>query len=392
MKRKEDQPMDCTEFQELLSDYENLNETKKKQLEEHSKECSSCAEELEQYLSMLQALKSLPKLTAPENFLAELNSRIDKENIKQQTRTNLLSGMKKYSYRYGTIAACLALIAVIGVNNPELIDKMNSKDDGVISVVTTTVAPSGKPVGTSVPVVQSAELLPAVQITQAPIATIQPATKASEPKTTKAPVVATKKPTATKTPTTKAPVATAIPQRNNKSLATPIPQPVRANISPTAVPDVSIGAEDTLQVNSYDVTYGIGDKPETKENVVVTQEPIDNSGIAVASMMEDEPSSVVLNPDEYQLPENLNARTIDNSNDVNGYTASSNSIEVSYASADKAKEIIDEYSISNDGEYYSVSSDKMEEFLQAMSEAGIEYADNCIEDGADTVTFRLIIS
>ena len=124
----------------------------------------------------------------------------------------------------------------------------------------------------------------------------------------------------------------------------------------------------------------------------MTQDPIDNSGIAVASMIEDEPSSVALNPDEYQLPENLNARITDNSNDVNGYTASSNSIEVSYASADKAKEIIDEYSISNDGEYYSVSSDKMEEFLQAMSEAGIEYADNCIEDGADTVTFRLIIS
>ena len=117
-----------------------------------------------------------------------------------------------------------------------------------------------------------------------------------------------------------------------------------------------------------------------------------NPNVAVASMIDEtEPSAMVLDPNEYELPATT-ARIANNSDDTDGYSASANSIEVSYAYADKAKEIISAYSISNDGEYYSVSTDKMEEFLQAMSDAGVEYDENCVEMDADTITFRLIIS
>ncbi len=381
--------MDCMKFQELLSDYANLTVAEKQLLEEHSCECKKCAEELEQYLSILQTLKSMPKLTAPEDFLADLNYRIDKEDIKQQTRMNLLTNIKMYSYRYGAVAACLALIAVIGINNTELVNKMNGASDGVISVVTSTIAPSAKPVMSAMPIVPSAEAQ-STAFPESPSATKVPDAKSTKAPTTKAPETKTQ---TTRVPSAKAPLATAVPNRNNnRPLATPIPQPVRATLSPTVIPDVNISISETQKVDTYDVTYSIGNEPEITAPAEVTEAPLDNTGIAVASMVEKEPEGLVLNPDEYQLPDNINARTVDNKDDVSRYTASSNSIEVSYASADKAKEIINEYSISNDGEYYSVSSEKMEEFLQAMSDAGIEYADNCVEVGADTITFRLIIS
>ena len=106
--------MDCTEFEKMLEKYETLTAEEKIKLSEHAEQCDACSESLADYIAMTEVLNSLPKLNAPEDFLSKLNERIDKEVPSQ---TGIWHNIKQHSYRYGAIAACIALVAVIGINN-----------------------------------------------------------------------------------------------------------------------------------------------------------------------------------------------------------------------------------------------------------------------------------
>ena len=348
--------MDCIEFQKMMEDYENLSDEQKKLLKEHTKGCAECAAFLDEYEQMLETLKSMPKLTAPDNFLSDLNKRIDSECPK---RNKFLVHIKRYSYRYSAAAACIALLAVIGVNTKDYIGKMNSSDDGVIESFDVTDRKD-------LPIVsQKPQQMP--DLPKKAESTSSAAPK-SEPKQTSNPVtVAPKAPKATAQPTAR-PTAKAV----SKPLATAVPQPNSATLSPTAAP------EKDYNTTIYEISTSDAAPTErvSENTVTATEKPLS--------------TQKALNPDEYELPDSDNTNASINTSAQ--YEHNVNSIEVSYAGVDKVKEIMNEYSISQNGECYNVSTDKLDEFVQAMNDIGVEINENLIESDSDTIMFKIVIS
>ena len=123
--------MDCDMFLNMLDDYDNLSELEKEQLNNHAKECESCRRELEFLESVIATTKTLPKLEVGEDFLKDLNLRIDQEDIKVNRRTR---HFKRNWQKYSAVAASLVLVAVIGANSDMFVDKMAElKEDNEIS-------------------------------------------------------------------------------------------------------------------------------------------------------------------------------------------------------------------------------------------------------------------
>lgn len=348
--------MDCIEFQKMMEDYENLSDEQKKFLKEHAEECVECASFLDEYEQMLETLKSMPKLTAPDNFLSDLNKRIDSECPK---RNKFLVHIRRYSYRYSAAAACIALLAVIGVNTKDYIVKMNSSGDGVIESFDITdrkdlPAVSQKPQQTP-DLPKKAESTPS-------------AVPKSEPKQTSNPVTAT--PKVTVQPTAR-PTARAV----SKPLATAIPQPNRATLSPTAAPENDYNTT-VYEITASDAATSAPTERVPENTVTATEKPLS--------------TQKTLNPNEYELPDSDSTNVSINTSAQ--YEHNINSIEVSYAGVDKVKEIMNEYSTSQNGECYNVSTDKLDEFVQAMNDIGVEINENLIESDSNTVMFKIVIS
>ncbi len=373
--RKGGKLMDCENFHKKLAMFENLSDEEKAELKAHAGSCAECSKEYEAYNNMLETVRSLPKLSAPDDFLAKLNERIDAEKPARVKPPGVWTHLRQHSYRYGAVAACLMLVAVIGINSGDLIGRMNGTDSEL------PVLPPA--VGTE-KLTDGEEASP--KPTEEAKSTQQPAASAA-PK-----VSATHKPLATAIPTSK-PVKTAAPKATSKPKATSRPS------SPTLSPKASVStpvyepqndtAQDDTRVFSENNTTAA---PKDTEPAAETP---DNSGIAVAEAPENTGNSVPDDPSEYSLPDDEPTVMSVNPAAPGDYTRGtevSNSIQVSAANEARAREIISSYSIASDGDCYSVSSDRMEEFLEAMSNAEIDYSQNCIDDGSGTVTFRLIIS
>lgn len=357
--------MDCTEFKRYLTNYENLTDKEKSDMDNHASECELCATELTEYIDMLSALRSLPKLETPDDFIDSLNAKLD--IIDAEKKFGIWKYLKTYSCRYGAVAACLALVAVIGFNNNSLIDTMlrnaNSVEDEYVVIseieeyeVDSTAVPSASPKDNiSVP-------------------TQQPAT-------------VTQKPAGLET---QKPSATAVPQTRNTNNISTSKETVHNVSTPTLSPTKEQMPKDNTSVTATAPPADTESKNESTASVPVVASnmvPEDDSNQPAV----DENN---LNPDEYSLPDMPDTRSIDdNETVVSSYSnINQNSIEVSLENADKAREIIAEYSVANDGEYYSINSDQLEELLQAMNSAGVDYDENCTYQESDTVTFRLIIS
>ena len=129
--------MKCEDFGKYLDNYENLTEQEKIDMNEHAANCDACKAELDFFLSMISAAKSLPKIEPPSDFMDKLNARLDAEDKRVVSASGIMSHLRRYGTRYAALAACLALVAVITVNRSLLTDKMVDTPDGVILEETT---------------------------------------------------------------------------------------------------------------------------------------------------------------------------------------------------------------------------------------------------------------
>lgn len=135
--------MKCDEFSKMLDNYENLTENERADMYAHSEECAKCKKELDFMLSVKNALRTLPKLEVPSDFIDKLNERIDREEAVVTRRDKLMRHIKTNGRRYSAIAASLVLAAVIGVNGKPMLDTLKGNDNGVISESSSTAKPSG---------------------------------------------------------------------------------------------------------------------------------------------------------------------------------------------------------------------------------------------------------
>jgi len=92
--------------------YGDCTDEEFKLFEEHMNSCMKCKEEYEFSLSIKKAMSSMPEITPPADFSKSLNERLDKELIKP-VRPSVYK-------RYSVAAACVALVAILGVDTVKL--------------------------------------------------------------------------------------------------------------------------------------------------------------------------------------------------------------------------------------------------------------------------------
>jgi negative regulator of sigma E activity len=305
----------------------------KAQIKEHAASCEECRAEYELFISMLDATRNLPPIKADDSFLAKLNARIDKEIVAAPVHKNVWEHIKLNAHRYSALAACVALVAVIGVNSTELINRLiNPYQEDITPVVTLS------------PVVEKEE--PADEVASSTIEPVQTEAPATTP-------IATPQPTPTQAPTP-TPVQRAVAQPTPVST----PQPVVENV-PSQLPA--------------------------------------NTDIAPASVSEDNsiatatPYTVVRSG--YVLPEATDAAKGSGVEKATySLESTSNYIKVSKADISRVIALVKQYSEDSDQGIYLMTEENIEQMLNAFAQEGIEF-DNAIDTVADgNVAFKLIIS
>ncbi len=324
--------MNCKQFGIYLDEYENLCAMQKAELIEHTKNCENCRKEYELFMSMLNATKSIPPLKVDDSFLDNLNSRIDKEVVNAPVRINVWEHMKLNAHRYSVAAACVALLAVIGVNNADLLNNMMNpyQDQDIVPIVSTTPEPKQ-------------DDTPAGLIITSTVAPTQSATPL-EPTPTPAAV-----------PNTTAPVSVQV--RGNATVApTPTAEPVREQIP------------------------------------VAPAQPTATETVTPSPSVNDE-QNYVMPSSNYELPQD-NPRSSQNNNFSSDYDLenTSNYLKLSQADIERVKGLIVEYSKENKGDVYLMTEEDAREFFAILSSEGIKFDSSLGGIVNGNIAFKLIIS
>lgn len=96
--------------------YGECSEEEFSEFEKHMESCKKCKEEYELAVSVKLAMSSMPKITPPADFSEMLNKRLDSEISKPVK-------IRPSVYRkYSAVAACVALVAVLGIDSAKLTD------------------------------------------------------------------------------------------------------------------------------------------------------------------------------------------------------------------------------------------------------------------------------
>ena len=389
--------MICNDFQKMLDNYENLSETERLQMTVHAGECEKCREDLDFLLAVINTAKCLPDIKAPEDFIDKLNARIDLEDIQMRrearSKRSFAFGWKKY----GSVAACMLLAAVIGVNGKSLVSRMSGQNtgDGVITeekivsdgssapsaqtpAAINTPAASQAPAESSAPKADIAAIPSLTAPVYTPASTPKPANTASGASNTSSSAgvsksVLTVTPSVTRTPSKPTAAPTAAPAENTAasedvikgfSIAEETPSPDTAAEPYTlakgtyVTPDKNTRATEQ-KVNTDDLTAG----EATSELALGLYTPIDKDG----------------NPTEYAVV----------AEPIQGAPVSS-SILVSSEDEEKVRSLMNKYVTGNYDAYYMTTEDKLNNMFEEMDREGINY-ENYIDNNGGRISFRLVI-
>lgn len=246
--------MICSEFFELLDNYESLTDEQRIEMEKHTAECETCRKELEFFESVIGNLASIPSPKAPESLIENVNAKLDAEKP-------VVIGFKWNFRVLSTVAACLAIGLAVGINNGYIRKNIEKSDtDGVIkeTVVTTQntnefpTEPESVPTEIKDPVDESSQTEQETEVqgqTDAPIVVAEKPVSTSVPKQTSKPVTEPAK----STPVNKAqqkPAETQKPQiepEKEQKLDAENEQPNVAD----PLPEVEPVTENTSNVDDY---------------------------------------------------------------------------------------------------------------------------------------------
>lgn len=389
--------MTCSEFQSLLDEYESLSDEQKLNMTLHTAECESCRNDLDFMLSVINVTKNLPPIKAPDNFISELNKRIDLEEIKQKRKLAVIRTYMTEWKRYGAVAACLLLAVVVGFNGKSLVSDMTNNGNGIITEeVTTFDVPkdvSQNPVensGSEVPTLSTDIVVPkvgenraeavnnAALVTPAVKATAKPVTKATaEPKNNSVSTVKSVDNVAVQTQE-----PTNIKEQNNLDISTPSPAADNeAATASVAYNGTDVNEPYTLQRDGYKIS-------QDSVEVASVNEPDVNSvasGYVVASDKEQlalglyTPLDMSGNPTDYDFD--------------TGVIADSpivDSILVSSEDEAVVRDLISRYITGNYGMYYMSTEDKLNRFFDELDKAGISY-EKFLKSSTNRISFKLVV-
>lgn len=238
--------MTCSEFMDMLDNYELLTDSQREELKIHTSECEACCKEFEFFQSIISITSQIPVPKAPKSLIDDVNAELDK---KRTPFILLKSNLRVLS----TVAACLAVGLAVGLNNGYIKKSINNNEnDGIITETTLTAKEQPTDTPVDVPVAEIEDIGEKTELTVVTgNAKPHDAVKGTQIPT-KTPVSsATEKPDKTQTLSTPKPDKTQTP-----STPKPTPEKTQTQDVPTQVPVVT--AEPVPDVNAYE----IADKPK----------------------------------------------------------------------------------------------------------------------------------
>lgn len=200
--------MICSDFYELLDNYESIRDEQRIEMEKHVSECETCRKEYEFFKSIISTSASIPSPKAPDTLIDKVNAKLDAESARPV-------GIRWNFRVFSTVAACLAVGLAVGINNGYIKDNIENADtDGVIAeIVVSTQEPEEAPIVTEADESVEVKEQPKAETESPEVSTSKPQETGKSESTVKP--IPTAKPSPTKTPapvkTTQEPVATQAP-------------------------------------------------------------------------------------------------------------------------------------------------------------------------------------
>jgi len=365
--------MECGRFEELIEQYldDSLECDVKKAFEKHMSECKDCRENFEFSKEIRSTLQDFPLISVPENFLDDLNKRLDEELL--VTKKSYIKKHFRVPAKYYGAVACLLLAVTLNLNSSD--DAFKAPDIEKNAVV----APDA-------PVVQSTEE-PVAQ--EAQPESVQETPQISEVQLPAVAEVNSKKPVSTQKPAPKKkkkvsvkPVVTSQEAVSDKEVIEKTKEQIDSQVYKGRVV-IASAVESVCEIDEESVTKMV-DEIDYRKSYTLLKEAAENKSIASVSTMEQLKNVEIVNNDViYDLKH-------DGTSEVG---AVGNSVIVYKRDADKINDILLKYSTRECGEFYVISDTEYEQFLLELEENGIDYTKSgAKKSSADDIMFKLVVA
>lgn len=360
--------MTCKEFCEMLDNYANLTDDERVAMAEHAESCAVCREELNFMLEIIDQLNALPKLQPPADFIGKLNERID---IEANSKKRRVLEFIKSNYKYcSTAAACLLLAVVVGINGKPIIDIMVNTPSETpvdpVSNIAETVHPTETP----------DEIVADVPKTADETYTANAATPAEQTQP-----AATTRRTAQRTNTARnsAAVREAVTPKI-ESVPTSNIEVAKQNNETADITSQSETAEADNAAGAYRIAKGNYRMPSDSEM---------SGGEPDMQSLEDKSRSVSIDKNADMAI--AHGRYYIVANDIK-VSMDDNEIGLSGDDAQRAIEVIEQYTDVQDADYYVINSENVSQMLEHMDREGIDYHNRVDENpNKDMISFKLVI-
>ncbi len=335
--------MICSEFMQLLDSYETLDVNQRMSLEEHSAQCETCHNELEFFKSIIKTSATIPCPQPPKTLIADINAALDSEPVV----TGVFVKFKENIRSYATIAACLIVGIVVGINGGYIKERLSDDStDGVIKETVVTDANSEKQDTAETPDVKSAAEVKQTESVKPEKADEKPASSVVKEIRTETGTQKPRKTVQTQTPATDKPVQTSKP----------------ATAEPT---------QDNVKPDRYTISQGNYYVP--KDDKSKSEEPVTTPDVSEYSIA-DKGSETAY----YNFP-------LDNSskNSSNDY------LRVSGDDMGAVVSIMSELGVTSEDGYYTTSRANFYRLIDKLDAQNIGYVYDLRNSSGDKVLFKL---
>ena len=414
--------MNCERFAHMLDNYADLSSAEIAELEAHAEMCESCAADLAFMRSILGTVNSLPPIDPPKDFLESVNARLDAELDSEPAIKRFVRHSKPYVYRYGSLAACVAIAAAVGVNAELLMSRMNNDGSDVV-IEEKTIVNDARNDSTADGDVTAADIYTAEPApragavneasTPAPNAgnTVKPSQTPASPQTAAPVWGASASKRADSTPSVsqsnKNTAAASVPSNRSEAAASvdlpkaqSAPQPSeteqrvvtsteepRAEAQPAAVNTEPVYTDAPKQNNTTEAAASQGEAAPSSYVPRGRMIPENHEyAAAPASLPAAEPTEDTSSDEDYSIA----YHEMDNfSDNVTAYAPLSSMLSVKAKDAVRVKELIEVFISGAYGEYYMITAEDMNHLLGQFDREGIWYSANIMESG-DKISFRVV--
>lgn len=389
--------MDCSKFEELIDAYieGSLSDVQNSEFEEHMADCASCRDSFEFSTQIYNTLHTLHPISVPDDFLTQLNARIDNE---LKGRKKPKRDFFKIPVKYYGAAACVLLAVALSFNNAELLKSLIAPETET-SVVQSNEEqqPSVEPVPVSAGKEQIENEPVDISVEKPATSTFLPVNQTKQINPARAVSVKESKPAVSYSPVRPDMVLASNADETSPVLLPETKEPVK-EVNKDEIEEVK------KKIDSQTYTGRVVIASAVENAVVISEESVENTSREVDYLksyaLVKEAAEAKANPAVVGLSKLENVEVVSDSvikymdHDGQGNVgAVGNSVIVYKRDADKISDILQKFYTRECGEFYVISDAEYEQFLNELEANGIDYQKSDMKNtGSDDVMFKLVIA